>query len=124
MGSPFGTLKQSGKVRQLGCPKTSGTSSARILFPETEPLIPAPQVTTDEGSRDPARACALTSPLGGALGSFSVPKGAGLPSWSTSKTRCPMGSWCRMCHGPFHRAFYWLEPRGRSVHQRIECPAA
>src|SRR5215467_2966088 len=49
---------------------------------------------------------------------------AGLPSWSTSKTRCPMGSWCRMSHGPFHRAFYWLEPRGRSVHPRIECPTA
>src|SRR5215471_19994623 len=45
---------------------------------------------------------------------------AGLPSWSTSKTRCPMGSWCQMSHGSFHRAFYWLEPRGRSVHPRIE----
>ena len=50
---------------------------------------------------------------------FSVPKGGG-----ASKTRCPMGSWCRMSHGPFHRAFYRLEPRGRSVHPRIECPAA
>src|SRR5262252_7638774 len=45
---------------------------------------------------------------------------AGLPSWSTSKTRCPMGSWCQMSHGSFHRALYWLEPRGRSVHPRIE----
>jgi hypothetical protein len=29
----------------------------------------------------------------------------GLPSWSTSKTRCPTGSRCRMSHGPFRRAF-------------------
>jgi hypothetical protein len=36
---------------------------------------------------------------------FSVPKGAGLPSWSTSKTRCPMVSRCRMSHRPFRRAF-------------------
>ena len=42
MGVTFGALKQPGKVRQLGCPKTSGTSSARILFPKRSPC---PQVT-------------------------------------------------------------------------------
>src|SRR5262245_7652042 len=41
---------------------------------------------------------------------FSVPKGAGLPSWSTSKTRCPTGSRSRMSHGPFQEPFTGQKP--------------
>jgi hypothetical protein len=40
-------------------------------------------------------------------------RGAGLPSWSTSKTRCPTGSRCRMSHGPFQEPFTGQKPFGK-----------
>jgi hypothetical protein len=45
-------------------------------------------------------------------------KGAG-PSWSTSKTRCPMGSRCRMSHGVFHRAFTGLSPEVGAIPSNV-----
>jgi hypothetical protein len=45
-------------------------------------------------------------------------RGAGLPSWSTSKTRCPTGSRCRMSLGPFQEPFTGQKPFSKRPDRR------
>ena len=47
--------------------------------------------------------------------------GAGLPSWSTSKTRCPTGSRCRMSHGPFQEPFTGQKPFSKRPDPQRAC---
>jgi hypothetical protein len=67
------------------------------------------KITINGPKNDGTYTVEFTTADGVAL-AFSVPKGGGTAVLEYSRTRCPMGSRCRMSHGVCHRVFTGSSP--------------